>query len=178
MGDTLEIKFRLTSEFNQTVTIQPDGFINLIDLQDMYVVGKTVPELVEILRAEYSRILNEPIIAVVLKEYEKPYFIVQGEIRLPGKYELRGDITVVEAIGIAGGFNENSKHSQVLLFRTISNNWVSAIEINVKKMISSLDLSEDIHIQPGDMIVVPKNAFSKIMPFIPRASLGLYTYPF
>ncbi len=87
---------------------------------------------------------------------------------------MRGDTTVLEAIGIAGGFSERSKHSQVLLFRRLSEQWTSAKILNVKKMLASADLSEDLHLRPGDMIVVPKNALSKIKSFLPTSSIGIY----
>ncbi len=174
VGDVLEISFQLTPDLNQTVTIQPDGFINLRELPDLHVAGKTTLELTQILRKNYSRILHDPIITVTLKDFEKPYFIAQGELGKPGKYELRGDTTVLEAIGIAGGFNERSKHSQVLLFRRISDQWTSVKKLDVKKMLATADLTEDLHLRPGDMIYVPKNAISKIKPFLPTSSLGIY----
>jgi polysaccharide biosynthesis/export protein len=174
-GDVLEISFQLTPEFNQTVTIQPDGFINLRELPDMYVAGKTTPELTKILQKSYSKILHDPAITLILKEFEKPYFIAQGELGKPGKYELRGDTTVLEAIGIAGGFNDRSKHSQVLLFRRISDEWMSVKKLDMKEMLATADLSEDLHLRPGDMIYVPKNALSKVKDFIPRTSIGIYT---
>ncbi len=177
VGDIVDISFRFTPEFDQTVTVQPDGFISLRDLPDVHVAGKSTPELAEILRKNYSRILRDPILTVVLKEFEKPYFIANGELGRPGKYDLQGDTTVLEAIGIAGGFNEKSKHSQVLLFRRTSDQWMAVKKLDMKAMINSGDLSEDLHLRPGDMIYVPKNAISKIKPYIPIPGFGIYVNP-
>lgn len=174
LGDVLDAVFRLTPEFNQTVTVQPDGFISLREVPDLHVVGKTIPELSQLLEEQYSRILHDPVITVVVTEFEKPYFIAQGEVGKPGKYELRGDTTVLEAIGIAGGFNEKAKHSQVLLIRRISDEWRSVKVVDVKEMLATADLSEDLHLRPGDMLYVPKNVMSKIRSFIPSASVGIY----
>ncbi len=177
IGDTLDISFRFTPEFDQTVTVQPDGFISLRDLPDVHVAGKSTPDVAEILRKNYSRILRDPVVTVVLKEFEKPYFIANGELGRPGKYDLRGDTTVLEAVGIAGGFTERSKHSQVLLFRRSSDQWMAVKKLDMKAMISSGDLSEDLHLRPGDMIYVPKNAISKIKPFLPIPGFGIYVNP-
>jgi len=166
VGDTLEIKFRFTPEFDQSVTIQPDGFINLRDVSDLHAAGKTVPELTEILTKRYSRILHDPIVTVVLKDFQKPYFIANGELGRPGKYDLRGDTTVLEAVGVAGGFKETSKHSQVLLFRRVSNQWMPVKILDIKAMLDSGDLSEDPRLHPGDMIYVPKNTASKVQPWL------------
>jgi polysaccharide biosynthesis/export protein len=176
-GDTFDLAFPLTPEFNQTVTVQPDGYITLTGLGDRYVAGKTVPELRELLETEYAKILHNPIINVVPKDFEKPYFIAGGQIGHPGKFELRGDTTLTEAIAIAGGFTGNSKHSQVLLFRRVSKDWAEVKILNVKKMFQAGNLKEDVHLQPGDMFFVPQNAISKIKPWIPYTSIGFTPTP-
>jgi polysaccharide biosynthesis/export protein len=176
-GDMFDLTFPLTPEFNQAVAVHPDGFITLIGLGDLYVEGKTVPELRELLKASYGKILHEPVINVVLKDFEKPYFIAAGQIGHPGKYELRGDTTLTEAIAIAGGFSENSKHSQVLLFHRVSNDWAEVKVVNVKKMFQASNLTEDLHLQPGDMFFVPQNKISKIKKWIPYTSLSAGMVP-
>lgn len=172
-GDTLEVNFRFTPEFNQTVAVQPDGYISLRDLSDIYVAGKTSPELVWIIMNAYSKTLHEPVVTVSIKDFEKPYFIAGGEVGRPGKYEMRGPVTVVEAISIAGGFNENSKHSQVLLFRPVSDKLAEARVLDIKKMLASRNLKEDLSLHPGDVLYVPKNTVSKIKRFVPIPTLGL-----
>ena len=59
--DVLDISFEFTPEFNQTVAVQPDGYINLRELGDVHVAGLTVPELTEAIRTGYGKILNSPI---------------------------------------------------------------------------------------------------------------------
>jgi polysaccharide export outer membrane protein len=171
-GDAFEVSFELSPEFNQTVTVQPDGYITLRGIGDVHVEEQTVPQLTATLRSAYSKILNDPLISVVLKDFEKPYFIADGQIGHPGKYEMRGATTLTEAIAMAGGFTDNAKHSQVLLFRRINDDWVSAKIINVKKMEGKGDLHEDPALHPGDMLFVPKNRLSKIRPFLPTSSMG------
>jgi polysaccharide biosynthesis/export protein len=176
-GDTFELTFPLTPEFNQSVTVHPDGFVTLVGLGDLYVVGETVPELRELLKTTYAKILHDPIVNVVLKDFDKPFFIAAGEVVRPGKYELRGDITLTEAIAIAGGFSENSKHSQILLFHRVSSDWAQVRVVNVKKMFRSSDLTEDLHLQPGDMFFVPQNRVSKIRKWIPYTSVSAGVVP-
>jgi polysaccharide biosynthesis/export protein len=172
-GDTFDLTFSFTPEFNQTVTVHPDGYITLTDLGDLHVAGKTVPQLRELLETSYARILHDPVINVVLKDFEKPYFVAGGEVAHPGKYDLRGDTTLTQAVAIAGGFTGLSKHSQVLLFRRVSNDWAEVKVLNVKKMFQAGNLTEDLHLEPGDMFFVPQNRISKIKPWIPYSSLAL-----
>jgi polysaccharide export outer membrane protein len=171
-GDSFELTFPFTPDFNQTVTVHPDGFITLSSLGDLHVAGKTVPEVRELIKTAYARILHDPVVNVVPKDFEKPYFIASGEIGRPGKYDLRGDTTLTQGIAIAGGFNESSKHSQVLLFRRVSNDWVEVKVLNVKKMFQSENLTEDLHLQSGDMFFVPQNRISKIRKWIPYTSVS------
>jgi polysaccharide biosynthesis/export protein len=171
-GDLFDIAFELSPEFNQTVTVQPDGFITLRGVGDVHVAGQTVPELTQTIRAAYDKILHEPLISITLKDFQKPFFIADGQVGRPGKYELRGDTTLTEAIAMAGGFQDSAKHSQVLLFRRVSDQWTSAKVFNVKKMEHTHDLQEDPLLHSGDMLFVPKNRVSKIKPWLPTSSVG------
>ena len=171
--DVLQVTFPISPEYDQSVSIQPDGYINLRGVGDLYVAGKSVPELIEALKKTYQQFLHEPIINVELRDFEKPYFIAGGEFGHPGKFELRGDTTVAEAVAIAGGFTDKAKHSEVVLFHRAPNGWAEAKRLDVKQMLANKDLSEDVHLRPGDLIYVPKNTLSKLRQFIPNTGLGM-----
>ena len=116
-------------------------------------------------------------ITVVLKEFEKPYFIAAGQVKQPGKFDLRGAITVTQALAIAGGLTDAGKQTQIVLFRRYSAEMVEVKEFDVKKMFATKDLSEDMLIRPGDTIFVPKSLMSQLKPFLPVSGLGLYLNP-
>jgi protein involved in polysaccharide export with SLBB domain len=79
-GDSFDVDFAMTPEFNQVVAVQPDGYITLKAIGSMYVEGQTVPELTQTLTNAYTKILHEPVIAVSLKDFEKPFFIASGQV--------------------------------------------------------------------------------------------------
>jgi polysaccharide export outer membrane protein len=176
-GDTFDLDFTMTPEFNQTAAVQPDGYVTLKGAGSILVEGQTVPQLTDTLRAAYAKILHDPVITVSLKDFEKPYYIASGQVGKPGKYDLRGDLTVTEGVAIAGGFDEKSKHSQVVLFRPLPSGGFETKLINVKKLLASRDLSEDIRLEPGDLLYVPQNSISKIRPFLPSSGVGAYVGP-
>ena len=176
-GDQFDVAFDLAPEFNQTVTVQPDGYVTLRGVGGVHVQNETVSELTQSLRTAYSKILNDPIISVVLKDFEKPYFVADGQVGKPGKYELRGDMTLTEAIAVAGGFQDSAKHSQVLLFRKLNDQWTEAKVFDLKKMEKTGNLKEDPFLHPGDMLFVPKSAFSKVKFLIPTGSVGTFLSP-
>ncbi|HMD51006.1 MAG TPA: polysaccharide biosynthesis/export family protein, partial [Bryobacteraceae bacterium] len=174
-GDSFDLNFDLSPEFNQTgVAVQPDGYVTLRGVGDVKVKGLTVPELTQKIRTAYGKILNDPVVSVILKDFEKPYFVADGQVGKPGKYDLRGTVTLTQAVAIAGGFTDAAKHSQVLLFRRVSDQWTEAKIFNLKKMEKSGNLKEDPLLHPGDMLFVPKNTISKIERYIPTSSLGTF----
>jgi protein involved in polysaccharide export with SLBB domain len=153
-SDVLEASFQFAPEFNQTITIQPDGFITLRDAGHLVAEGKTIAELEQAITEAYGKILHEPHVTVAVREFEHPYFVASGEVVRPGKYELRGNKTITEALAIAGGF-----HSAIGAF---SGGAVPA-------------LREDTSLRPGDYIYVPRSVISKIMRFMPATNMGMYT---
>ncbi len=176
-SDAVEVTFTFSPEFNQTTSVQPDGFIALKGTRALLAEGKTLPELGEMIRQAYAGSLHDPEVTVTLKEFDRPYFIATGEVARPGKYELKGDTTLAEAVAIAGGFTEQARHSQVVLFRRVSDELVEARVLNLKAMLKSRNLREDLHLRPGDLLFVPQNTISKIRRYLPVPSLGMYLNP-
>ena len=176
-SDVVALSFTLSPEFDQTLTIQPDGYVTLKDAEPVLAQGLTLEEFREAVRKAYAGYLNDPEVAVALKEFEHPYFVAGGEVGKPGKYELRADTSVLEAVEIAGGFTHQAKHSQVLLFRKSSNDLVEARVFNLKKMLKEKSLGEISLLRPGDMVFVPQNSVSKIEHFLSKPSLSMYVSP-
>lgn len=176
-GDVVQLVFSYLPEFDQTVSVQPDGYISLKSVSDVYAQGLTVPELQRDVTERYGAIMRDPVMTIVLKEFEKPYFIATGAVTRPGKFELRGATTVTQALALAGGVSKSAKFSQVVLFRQFSNDYLSVKTINAKKMYKSRDLSEDVVLRPGDTVFVPTSKLSEIGSFIPRPSLGFILDP-
>ncbi len=176
-SDVVEVSFTVAPEFDQTLTVQPDGYVTLKDAGMVEVEGLNLEQFSEAVQKAYQGYLHDPQVAVALKEFEKPYFIVGGEVGHPGKYELRSDTTVAEAVEIAGGLTSQAKHSQVVLFRRVNDDLVETRLLNLKKMLKERGLKEDAHVRPGDMIFVPQNAISKIARFLTKPSVSMYMSP-
>jgi polysaccharide export outer membrane protein len=125
----------------------------------------------------YAGVLHDPEVSISLKEFDKPYFIVAGEVNHQGKFELRSDITVTEAVAVAGGLTPRAKHSQIVLFRRVSDDLVESRLLDMKSLLKSRMLREDIHLKPGDFVFVPQNLISKIKQYMPTSSLSMYASP-
>jgi polysaccharide biosynthesis/export protein len=176
-SDVVEISFTVAPEFNQTLTVQPDGYVMLKDAGMVEVQGLNLEEFAGAVQKAYRGYLHDPQVAVALKDFVRPYFIVGGEVGRPGRYELRADTTVAEAVEIAGGLTQQAKHSQVVLFRRVNDDLVETRLLNLKQMLKQSRLREDAHLQPGDLVFVPQNAISKIARFLTRPSMSMYVSP-
>lgn len=173
LTDEIEVEFRFTPEFNQKLTVQPDGFVALQDVGDLKVAGMTLEELRQTIVDRYSGILNDPVVTVKLVSFSKPYFIVGGQVAKPGKFDLQGDITMTDAIAIAGGFNSGARASEVLLFRRVSQEMVEVKRVDVKMALQG-NPAEDIVLRPGDSLYVPRSKLGKLDRFLSVTRLGFY----
>src|SRR5262245_7978596 len=133
-GDVLEVQFRYTPEFNQTVTVQPDGYITMEIAGDLKVAGFTVEQTKQAILRQASARLQDPVATVLLKEFQKPYFVVAGEVGTPGKQEMRERVTALQAIMLAGGMKETAKSSQVVVYRAINSEIAEVKVLNLKSV--------------------------------------------
>jgi polysaccharide export outer membrane protein len=164
-GDVIDLKFPFVPELDQTVIVQPDGFISLKDIPDVKVQGQTTSEAKETVRAAYESVVREPVFTLTLTQFEKPYFVATGQVKAPGRYELRGATTLTQGLAFAGGTVAGADLSEVLLVRRHDDR-VEVKEINVKHMLAKHDLSEDPLLRPGDMLVVGKSVIGKLSPIL------------
>lgn len=176
-GDVLEVQFRYSPEFNQTVTVQPDGYISMEIGGELKVAGLTVEQTRTAILRKASERLQDPVATIVLKEFQKPYFVVSGEVNTPGKIEMRERVTALQAIMLAGGMKEAAKSSQVVVFRRINSDTAEVKLLNLKSIRRTADLENDLTLQPGDMVYVPRDKISKIERFMKLASVAAFMAP-
>ena len=176
-GDVLEVQFRYSPEFNQTVSVQPDGYISLEIGGDLKVAGLTVEQTREAILKRASTRLQDPVATIVLKEFQKPYFVVSGEVNTPGKIEMRERVTALQAIMLAGGMKEGANSGQVVVFHNINSDTAEVKLLNLKSIRRTADLEHDLTLQPGDMVFVPRDKISKIERFMRLASVAAFIAP-
>lgn len=176
-GDVLEVQFRYSPEFNQTVTVQPDGYITLEIGGDLKVAGFTIEQTRNAILRQARTRLQDPVATIVLKEFQRPYFVVAGEVSQPGKIEMRERVTAIQAIMLAGGMKETAKSSQVVVFRQINSDMAEVKLLNLKSIRRTSDLENDLTLQAGDMVFVPRDKISKIERFMKLASVAAFMAP-
>lgn len=170
-SDVLIVSFPLSPELNQTVSVQPDGYISLLNVGTVHVDGLTVPELRQDIAKAYAGILNHPIVDVDLKDFQRPFFVVEGQVAKPGQYDLRNQLTVSQAVAIAGGFTPDAKGQAFLLHRV--GDVMEVKKENCAAFLSGKNEGIDLRIESGDIVVIPTAFITKFRRYVPY-TLGLY----
>ena len=175
-SDSVTISFPLSPEYNQTLTVQPDGFVSLMGAGSIRLEGLNLDQAQGAIRDAYvkAKVLKDPIVTVDLKDFQKPYFSVNGQVGKPGQYELRRDMTVTEALAMAGGITGSSRQ-QVFVFHRISSGWAEVKCFDTKAIFHGKSIEEP-HVEPGDMLFVPENFITKFKKYVPY-SFGTFYNP-
>lgn len=175
-GDTLLLQYRLSPEINQTVTIGPDGYVDLNVAGAVKLSGLTLGEAHDLIVQQDSVRLNDPELNLELKDFQRLYVVVAGQVMNPARIEMREDMTALQAIMLAGGFRDSAKESKIVLFRRLNSksDMAEVHVLNLHNLHKTSQLEHDMALQPGDVLYVPENTatqFGKIMR-IPNFSMS------
>jgi polysaccharide biosynthesis/export protein len=176
-SDRLQLQYRYTPEYNQSIEVQPDGIASINLAGNIKLGGLTVDQAQTAILTQLQTRLKDPEITLSLEEFVRPSYVVGGQVTNPGRYELHGETTAVEAIEVAGGFKTGmAKHSQVILYRRINPETAETHLLDIKKITDPAHphLEESVFLQPGDLLLVPQNRVSKIAPYVHWVNIGGY----
>jgi polysaccharide biosynthesis/export protein len=175
-GDSFEVLYRYTAEYNQTVTVQPDGMVSLTLLGAVPVRGLTVEEARNRILHEAAKRFNNPDVSLALKDFVRPHFTVLGEVANPGRFELRGSLSTVDALALAGGLKVSARHNNILLIHRVNQTVGETTLIDYKALEKGRPGQELITLRDGDIIIVPQSKLSKVERYVKLGNLGVY-YP-
>jgi polysaccharide export outer membrane protein len=176
-GDVVELQYRYTPELNQTVTVLPDGYVNLALIGNLKVSDLTMEQAHDLIVQKAQTRLNEPDLNLILREFQRPYIVVAGEVTTPGKMDLRETTTAMQAILLAGGFKESAHSNQVLLFRKINTDTAEVKVLKLTNVHKTAQLEHDAQLEPGDMLLVPRNKLENVSRYMKLFNIGAYINP-
>ena len=171
------LQYRYTPELNQTVTVLPDGFVNLNLVGNVKVSDLTVDQAHDVIVQKAKARLNDPELNLILREFQHPYVVVAGQVTTPGKIELRENTTAMQAILLAGGFLASAQSGQVLLFRKINSDTAEVKVLKLTNIHKTEQLEHDAQLESGDMLLVPRNKVEKISRYMKLFNIGVYINP-
>jgi protein involved in polysaccharide export with SLBB domain len=169
------------SVFNQDrysrsgIVIPPSGRISLSLIPGgIFVNGKTVEEVAELITKKYDEYIIDPQVTVSLDKASSYRYSVIGDVGQPGIRLMNHRLTVTEALAEAGGVLPTGDKSKVVVLRRSADGMLSPIAVNVSAVYKG-KVADNTYLVPGDQIVVPGNklkTLQKIMGFSPILSFA------
>jgi polysaccharide export outer membrane protein len=174
--DVLKISVYEHPDLATTVRVSEDGKITFPLVGELEVRDLSVQLIEKKIAARLSEgFIPNPQVTVFVEQYRGARVTVMGEVTKPGQYEITGPTSVVEAISMALGMTENSGHT-IMLFKKDSaigkDPNYKRIAIDVDRLFKEGDLIQNVQLQNGDIIYVPKIDFFYIYGEVNRP--GIY----
>ncbi len=152
--DVLDIAVWNNTAISRTVPVRPDGKISLPLLNDVQAAGLTPMQLRDVLTKTLAEYVPTPEISVIVREVRSFKVAVIGEIKTPGRYELKSRTTVLDVLAQAGSFSDFASRGRIFILRP-NGTTVKRIPFNYNKVIAADGEHENFFLQPGDIVVVP-----------------------
>lgn len=154
VGDVLAITFWREQALSGDVVVRPDGNISLPLLNDIQAAGSTPEELVKALAAAAVKYVDEPDVAVIVKEIHSRRVFLVGQVTTPGMVPLTGEMNVLQLIAVGGGLLEYADRKNIVVTR-VENRQERRFKFNYDDVMKGKNLRQNIVLQPGDTVMVP-----------------------
>ena len=153
---------------SQIAKITPEGSISLPGIGWVYVQGLTLAELQAELGERYGAIIPGVEVIPVIVSWAPRYAYVLGEVASPGKFELTGPTTILQAIAMAGSWNNGAHLDQIVVFRRDDNWQLVATMVNLRAALRGKTPCPEgeIWLSDSDVIIVPKGPILEATDFI------------
>jgi polysaccharide export outer membrane protein len=157
--DVLDITVWRNQDLSKTVQVRPDGRFSLPVIRDIVAVGKTPSQLADEITRRLKEYVQNPVVAISVKEVNSYSIFVLGEVVKPGKYPLKSRTTLLQGITIAGGFTPVAARNQVVIFRFGDNgSGMQTLTSSYDDIVLRGGIGGNLELRAGDTVVVPSEA--------------------
>ena len=157
--DVLEITVWRNQDLSKTVQVRPDGRFSMPVIRDVVAVGKTPSQLADEITRKLKEYVQNPVVAISVKEVNSYSIFVLGEVVKPGKYPLKSRTTLLQGITIAGGFTTVAARNQVVIFRFGENgSGMQTLTSSYDDIVLRGGIRQNLELRAGDTVVVPSEA--------------------
>jgi len=154
-GDVLEVRTWKNEALSQRVTVRLDGFITLPLLGDVQAEGRPVQAIGREIAQRAGKFYTEPqVVAVEVAELHSYRIYVVGEVARPGEFAPRAEVSVLQAIALAGGFTRFAAPNDVVIVRRDASG-DRRIPFAYDHVVEGGDLRQDLPLKANDTVVVP-----------------------
>jgi len=161
-NDLLDFRVFQEPELDAVVEISGDGSASFALIGPVHIGGRTIADSIEMIKARYrDGYLKNPQVSITVRSYAKKLFTILGQVQKPGSYNMQGtaEITLLQAIGMAGGYTRIADPANVTVKRLEINGSSEKVhKLNAKRMARGEDKTV-FFIKPGDVISVGESLF-------------------
>jgi polysaccharide export outer membrane protein len=150
--DMLDVTVWRDADLSRTLPVRPDGYISLPLVGELQAEGLTPAALAERISQELQPYVQEPKVTVIVREVNSSRVFITGEVANPGAYPLRGRISIIQAIALAGGFTDFADQDGIVVLR--AGMAEGRIPVSFSELVTS-GRAEPLILRPGDTIIVP-----------------------
>lgn len=154
--DVIEVSVWKSPDLSMTIMVRPDGIISLPLIGDIGASGRTAKELKEEIEQKLTEYKQDPIVSIIVKETNSQAIYITGEVARPGKYPLRSETTIVQAITLAGGFTQWADKDQIVIIRkSPMNPEGNRFTLKYSDIVSGKNMKANTLLKAGDTVIVP-----------------------
>lgn len=156
-NDLIEVEVLDAENLHRTARVNAGGAISLPLIGPVSVGGLTTEEAEQRIAARYAeKYLQNPQVSVFIKEFTTDRITVEGAVTRPGIFPLVGNMTLLRALAVAGGFGPIANMTQVMIYRTDDQKHRESLVYDVEKIRAGQ--ADDPVIQRDDLIVVQRDS--------------------
>ena len=152
--DVLAVRFWREDSISGDFTVRPDGKISLLLVNDIQAAGLTPSELRDQITTKLAEYIPAPEVSVMVREVHSRKVAVVGAVKMPGRYEMKSPMTVLEAIALAQGLTDFASRDRIVVLRDV-NGKSTQIPFNYRKIGDDGASQQNFFLRPGDIVVVP-----------------------
>lgn len=156
-ADVMTVEVRGQPELTKTVVVRPDGKMTLVLLDDVYVLGLTTTEIDDKVTRLYNEYIVNADVTVSVVGFNSQKIYVWGQVFRQGDQPFDGQVSIVDAMAMAGGPNERAETKKILLTREGKVHQIDFYRIVIKG-----DRTDYVYLQDGDIIFVPPTVFARV----------------
>lgn len=159
-GDEIEVFVWQNRDLSVSVPVRPDGKISTPLNEDMVAVGKTPAQLAHDIEMKLSEYVRSPHVNVIVTRPASVFSQVKviGQVARPQAIAYRDGMTVLDAVLAVGGLSEYAAGNRSRIVR-MENGQEKDIPVRLDALVNRGDMSQNLPLKPGDVLVVPESRF-------------------
>ncbi|HEY9467128.1 MAG TPA: XrtA/PEP-CTERM system exopolysaccharide export protein [Vicinamibacterales bacterium] len=159
-GDTINIIVSRNPELSMSVPVRPDGKISTPLVDELVAQGKNSVELARDIEKQLSKFVRDPVVTVIVTTFVGPFseqVRVVGEAAKPQFLPFKQKMTLLDVMIAVGGLTDFAAGNSATILRTGEGN--KQYSVRLKDLIKGGDISANVEMRPGDILIIPQSFF-------------------